>query len=132
MNFITQNLHLIIVCGVVVAAVLFSLMVLAVAVRRISKAPKFALWLDEIFSDENGKGSNQRFSRFMALFGFEFGWVWAVIVLIQKAQYASVVGLFVTHATMISAFYGLNVVDNITKKTPIAPFPDLPKPPANP
>lgn len=120
MNFIQSNLHLIITVGVIVAAVAVSLAVLVAAIRQISKAPKFALWIDECFSDENSKGSNQRLSRFIALIAFEFGWVWAVIHMIALAQYASVVGLFGIHAGLITGFYGLNVIDNATKKTPVA------------
>lgn len=70
----------------------------------------FWKWLDEAFSEENGKGSNQRLGRFAALVCSQVVFVLASVMCIHRGQYQPMLAMFDAELLLVGAFFGLNMI----------------------
>ena len=107
MNFLQSNLHTIITISIALVAVVVALNVLFFAVRRLSKAPKFAQWLDEIASGDNGKGSATRTCGIIGFLFTEGAFASGYMILCHKGEWAAAHTLFNANAWLVGAALGL-------------------------
>ena len=107
MNFIQSNLHAVITIAVSMAAVLVALNVLFFTARRLSKAPKFAAWLDEIASGDNGKGSATRTCGIIGFLFTEGAFAYGYRVLCHEKAWEAAQKLFDANAWLVGAALGL-------------------------
>lgn len=76
----------------------------------------FKQWLDEVFSDETGKGSNKRLSGFIGWLVIQGLTIAAVSVAIHVRNWDVVKYLIDADGIMTLALYGITLANNAMKK----------------
>lgn len=107
MIWFQQNLHILIIFSVAFASALLAVLLLLFMIRRLAKAPKFAAWLDEIASEESGKGSAKRFCGIVGFMCTEVAFLYGYAELCHKAAWEPAQKLFDANAWLVGATLGL-------------------------